>query len=216
MRGTYESGPPSPRCFEKAEKAEAALAAAPVRQKYVPPGMRNNPGSASSATALLQGLRKDEGSTNIVGRVQAQQPQQPLAPQVKKPVVQRQLLVGEVPDEEEEPAKATASAAERNKKRRDKKKKKAAVAANGGNAGGDNNNNATAASGGGGDAKAEETSEPVDQEELQKKLRKLRKKLRQIESLKASGHLLPEQASKVQEEASLLKKVAALEAKIKK
>lgn len=80
------------------------MAAAPVRQKYVPPGMRNNPGASSSATAMLHGLRGNS-STDVVGRVSSQNspivaPQPPAAPK-------RVYLVGEAPDEDDFPKMPT-------------------------------------------------------------------------------------------------------------
>jgi hypothetical protein len=200
--GTYESTPPSPRCFEKAEKAEKAMAANPVRKKYVPPGMRNSPNSTSSATAALNGLR-DTGS-DVVGRVQSKNStQSSLVKTTPKP--QRQLLVGEVAEEDEE---IDLTAESKNRKKNQKKKEKQRQKKE------EEERKAE-------EARQKEAAREAELEKkfgndpagIEKRLKKLRKKMRQVDALKEKDRatLLPEQRAKLDEEASLFRLIAELE-----
>ena len=213
-RGTYEALPPSPRCFEKAAKAEAAIQQNPARGKYVPPGMRNaSPGATSAATASLNSLRNDAGTAAVVGRVQhgagassassVKTPAAPAAAGAARP--QRQLLVGEVPDEEEAPPAAVRDAAKAKREAKKERQRQEAEEAR----------------------KAEEASRKpeyaadvysTDPAAVEKRLKKLRHKLRQIDQLKAKDRatLAPEQRAKLDEEASVLRLVAELEALLPK
>lgn len=195
-RGTYESTPPSPRCFEKAAKAEQALAANPVRQKYVPPGMRNNPGGSSVASATLNSLR-DTGST-VVGRVQ------PTAAANKSPAKQHQpsrnLIPGEV--DEEEPAPAVSAAKMEKNRRKNEKKKEKELELKRQQEEAERRERELAAK--------YDNDDPAD---IEKRLKKLRKKMRQLDQLKLKdpATLLPEQRAKLQEESKLFRLVAELE-----
>ncbi len=208
LRGTYEALPPSPRCFEKAAKAEAAIQQNPARGKYVPPGMRNaSPGATSAATASLNNLRNDSGSAAVVGRVApgaggASSVKSAPAPAAAAAKPQRQLIVGEVPDEEEEPA-AAARDAQRAKReaKKERQRQEAAEEAR----------------------KAEEAARKpeyaadaysTDPIAVEKRIKKLRHKLRQIDQLKTKDRatLAPEQRAKLDEEASVVRLVAELEA----
>lgn len=210
-RGTYEALPPSPRCFEKAAKAEAAIQQNPKSGKYVPPGMRNaSPGATSAATASLNSLRNDSGAAAVVGRVQpgaaaGSGSSVKAAPAPAKP--QRQLLVGEVPDEEEEPAPRDAAKAKREAKK-ERQRKEAEEAAR------------KAAEEAAGARKPEYAADAysTDPAAVEKRLKKLRHKLRQIDQLKTKDRaaLAPEQRAKLDEEASVLRLVAELEALLPK
>jgi hypothetical protein len=204
VRGTYEALPPSPRCFEKAAKAEAAIQQNPARGKYVPPGMRNaSPGSTSAATASLNNLRNDSGSAAVVGRVA---PGAAGASSVKSAPasaakVQRQLIVGEVADDEEPPAAKDAQRAKREAKKELQRHETAEAARR---------------------AEEEAARKPeyaaeaysTDPAAVEKRIKKLKHKLRQIDQLKTRDRatLAPEQRAKLEEEASVLRLVAELEA----
>jgi hypothetical protein len=207
-RGVYEALPPSPRCYEKAEKAEQAIASNPVRQKYVPPGMRGGGGGASAATATLNSLR-DTGSA-VVGRVSALNQATGASSFAKaSPSAssgpQRQLLVGEV-YEEEDPEVANkankakeAAKAEAKRIKKEQAKQQAAEARRLAE-----------------EAREREIAEqyksgtPAD---IEKELKKLNKKMRQIEALKEKNQatLLPEQRAKLAEEPKLAKLINELE-----
>ncbi len=203
-RGTYEALPPSPRCFEKAAKAEAAIQQNPAKGKYVPPGMRNAPGATSAATASLNNLR-DTGSA-IVGRVQhstaaASSSSVKTPPAAAAPKVQRQLIVGEVPDEEEvKPAVDNSKAKAKREAKKEKQRAEAEEARKAQEAG----------------RKPEYSADAyaMDPIAVEKRIKKLKAKLRQIDQLKTRDRstLVAEQRAKLDEEASVVRLVAELEA----
>lgn len=200
-RGVYEALPPSPRCFEQAARQEREMASAPVRQKYVPPGMRASPGATSSASSMLNNLRGSDSAT-VVGRINSNTN---VAPQAAAPRKEpsRHLIPGEMP-EEEEAQDAKSKAAEKNRRRREAKKK--AKQKSDSPAKPDSVEEKVIAA-------ATDESYGTDHASLEKRLRKLKKKLRQLENLKEKDYdsLLPEQKQKLAEESVLLKLIQELE-----
>ena len=165
--------------------------------------MRNNPSSASAATATLNSLR-DTGDA-VIGRVQSSKAGSSSLSKGGSSKPQRQLLVGEVPVEEEpinniKSEKARKKAEAKREKQRQKEeelRRQQEEAA----------------------ARERELAEKYsidDPADVEKRLKKLRKKLRQLDALKQKdpSTLLPEQKAKLGEEAKVFRLISELEARL--